>query len=151
MTTVVGYVRPAPEDRPDAADGAIIGYATRHELGMKRIHRDDPAEQGRPGFLAALDDLRDNQATGILVPSADHFSSFPRVRDALLRMIEQAGGRVYLADTDPTPLRRRAAAATTPEPGEPTDPRPGRVADLGVLPVQAVSNSTRFNDGEQPS
>ncbi len=108
MTTVVGYVRPAPQDRPGAADGAIIGYATRHNLTMKRIHRDDPAEPGqgrRPGFLAALDDLHEGRATGVLVPSAEHLSPVPHVQQALVRLVEEAGGRIYPADSEPPPLR----------------------------------------------
>ncbi len=122
MTTVVGYVRPAPGERPGAADGAIIGYATRHDLGMKRIHRDDPAEPGqarRPGFLAALDDLHAGRASGVLIPSAEHLSPVPHVQEALVRLVEEAGGRMYFADSDRAPLRRQYASE---DPGVPTQP-----------------------------
>ncbi len=122
VTTVVGYVRPTPGDRPGAADGAIIGYATRHDLAMKRIHRDDPAEPGqgrRPGFLAALDDLHEGRATGVLVASADHLSPVPQVEEALVRLVEEAGGRMYLADSDPAPLRRQYASHDPSRPAQP--------------------------------
>ncbi len=100
-TVVVGYVRPTPDERPGAADGAIIGYATRHDFAMKRIHRDDPAEPGRPGFLAVLDDLREGRATGVLVASADHLSPVPQVQDTLVQLVKDAGGDLYLADSEP--------------------------------------------------
>ncbi len=156
MITVVGYVRPAPGDRPGAADGAIIGYATRHNLAMKRIHRDDPTEPGqarRPGFLAALEDLREYRATGVLLPSADHLSPVPHVQDALIRLVEETGGRIYLADTDTTPLRRQHVACaeqSTRAPTAPLNPRPGLVADPGVLPAQAVPNTGHNDHGATP-
>ncbi len=150
-STVVGYVRPAPEERPGAADGAIIGYATRHGLAMAHIHRDEPAEAGqtrRSGFLAALDDLREHRTASVLIASLDHLSPVPYVRDALIRLVEEAGGRVYLAVPNPHPC-----AGTEPPAGPvragtdgATHPRPGRVADPGVLPAQAVSSNRPVSD-----
>lgn len=149
---VVGYVRSAPDDRPGAADGTILAYATRHELGMNRIHRDDRSEPDRAGFLAVLDDVRTNRANGVLIASADHLSPVPRVREALARLIEQAGGRLYLADSDPAALRRQVAIGhQTTVAAVPTDPRPGQVVDYRVLPAQAVPNLTRTGEnGKTP-
>ena len=140
---VVGYVRPTPGDRPGAADGAIIGYATRHDLAMKRIHRDDPAEPGqgrrprvprRPGRPARGPGHWRTRRVGRspLPGAAGGGSPCPaglggRRPDVPGRLRPcPAAPAVRLARSEPTSAARLMS------------PRPGRVADLGVLPASAV-------------
>ncbi|MFI5959244.1 hypothetical protein [Cryptosporangium sp. NPDC051539] len=58
----------------------------------------------RSGFAAALADVRERRADGVLLLDVAHLSWHPDIRDSLTYLVEDAGGRLFVAD-EPAQVR----------------------------------------------
>ncbi|SHN44485.1 recombinase family protein [Cryptosporangium aurantiacum] len=106
-TTVVGYLRPP---RAGAVDShaeleALRRYAEDRALELRHVYADAigpgaiTGRRGeRSGFAAALADVRERRADGVLLLDVAHLSWHPDIRDSLAYLVEDAGGRLFVAD-----------------------------------------------------
>lgn len=99
---VHGYVRMAEPDKATIALACkdISSYCrlSGYRLGSIFIDRDVPDHVfARTGFTNLLDAMREAQVHAVVVPTLDHLSPEPFVRDALLRMIELLTVQVFTA------------------------------------------------------
>ncbi|TQS42410.1 recombinase family protein [Cryptosporangium phraense] len=100
-TTVVGYLRPHA-----AADHeALRRYAEDRALELRHVYADASgpnATRGprgvRTGFAAALADVRERRADGVLLLDVGHLSWHPDIRDSMTYLVEDAGGQLFVAD-----------------------------------------------------
>lgn len=99
-----GYVRTLLPD-PAGLEGTaqqIRDFALRTGIELQHVFRDvgttAPDEPFMPGFVAALDDLRERHADAIIIPSPGHLSLLPDVRRWMTRMIREHGGQLIVMD-----------------------------------------------------
>ena len=106
---VYGYIRLASNDPPDRRGclaRELSSYAEREGLTLADVFTDrDTANSDQPGraaFLVMVQALRHPDVYGVLIPSLQHFSRFPGVRQAMCALIElQTGARVVPIDQPP--------------------------------------------------
>jgi DNA invertase Pin-like site-specific DNA recombinase len=105
----VGYLRSSRPGGPipDEASEPISSYVAANALSLRCVYRDDQRPGDRRGrrtaFAAALADVREGRADGVLVPDLAHLSTHPDIRDSLAFLITEAGGRLFIADDRPQP------------------------------------------------
>ncbi|GAA3394466.1 recombinase family protein [Cryptosporangium minutisporangium] len=113
-TTVVGYLRPPRTGDPNsiADHEALRRYAEHRALELRHVYADavgPKANRGkrgeRTGFAAALADVRERRAEGVLLLDVAHLSWHPDVRDSLAYLVEDAGGRLFVAEESHDPAR----------------------------------------------
>ena len=109
-TTVVGYVRPHrsgvnKSNDPTADHEALRRYAADRALELRHVYADAPgrgARRGprgeRSGFAAALADIRERRADGVLLLDVAHLSWHPDIRDSLAYLVTEAGGQLFVAE-----------------------------------------------------
>jgi DNA invertase Pin-like site-specific DNA recombinase len=105
---LVGYARVSSEGQLDGfgldvQERIIREWAGRYDLRLTTLHRDgavrgttDAVE--RAGLTAALTDLRDGRADGLIVATLDRLARKLTVQEAILGMAWQHGARVFTAD-----------------------------------------------------
>jgi hypothetical protein len=98
----VGYVRsPYPNARKhDEYVVAVESYADTHSMRLLCVFRDDGAPYlaaQRSGFTRVIAELSAGNAAAVIVPAVYHLSWLPEVRVTLTRIIQNAGGRLYIA------------------------------------------------------
>jgi hypothetical protein len=109
-TTVVGYLRPhcgsdtTPSD-PAADHEALRRYAADRALELRHVYADTPGRGAlrrprgvRRGFAAALADVRERRADGVLLLDVEHLSAHPDIRDSLAYLVADAGGQLFIAE-----------------------------------------------------
>jgi hypothetical protein len=99
-----GYVRTLLPD-PAGLEGVaqeVRQFAARTGLSLRHVFRDvgttGPDEPFLPGFVAALDDLRERDADAVVIPSPGHLSLLPDVRRWMVRLIRENGGLLIVMD-----------------------------------------------------
>lgn len=123
---VVGYVRPActQNDVHGTAYGfgaQLVRTADRHGLHLVRIH-EDPAPvtaRARPGLARAIADVARADACAVIVPTMEHLSVIPEVREVLCGVLTALGAHVValdVAEGPDAPLlpRNRSLAGLVP-------------------------------------
>ncbi|NUK09497.1 recombinase family protein [Streptomyces lunaelactis] len=107
---LVAYIRVSTEKQLDGygldvQEKAVRAWARQagHRLG-RPIYRDEGRSgtlesAERPGLAAALTEVEDGRAQGILVPALDRFARTLVVQEAILAQIWKHGGRAFTADT----------------------------------------------------
>lgn len=106
-TTVVGYLRPhRTGDRASLADHeALRRYAEDRALELRHVYADASGRDTlrgprgeRSGFAAALADVRERRAEGVLLLDVEHLSWHPDIRDSLAYLVAHAGGTLIVAE-----------------------------------------------------
>jgi DNA invertase Pin-like site-specific DNA recombinase len=112
-TTVVGYLRPhrggdsasSASNDADADHEALRRYAAERALELRHVYADRPgrgAVRGprgeRSGFAAALADVRERRADGVLLLDVADLSWHPDIRDSLAYLVADAGGQLFVAE-----------------------------------------------------
>jgi DNA invertase Pin-like site-specific DNA recombinase len=108
-TTVVGYLRPHRSSDnasdPSADHEALRRYAADRALELRHVYADAPgrgARRGprgqRSGFAAALAEVRERRADGVLLLDVAHLSWHPDIRDSLAYLVADAGGQLFVAE-----------------------------------------------------
>ena len=88
----------------DVQERAIHAWARANGHRVAAIHRDEGVSgtadsADRPGLLAALNDLRDGRARGLVVARLDRLARALTVQEAVLGEVWRHGGVVFSADT----------------------------------------------------
>jgi hypothetical protein len=123
MTTVVGYLRPrATGGVPElVATEELSRLAASRSLTLGPIYIDETARVDqrarRVGFTAALADIRERRAEGVLLLDIGDLSWHRDIRDTLAFLVSEAGGTLY-------------AGGDRPRPASPDAQRPGRALPL---------------------
>lgn len=102
MTTVVGYLRPRPVAvPPPGLRERFARAAAAHSLTLTAVYTDEAPAAGsrghRSGFTAALADVRERRADGVLLLNRDDLSWHPDIRDSLVFLVTEAGGQLFVA------------------------------------------------------
>lgn len=98
-----GYVRVGLADRPNLID-ELRAHSKREGLTLAHVftdrYEDGPEQFERHGFSALVNALKRPGVYGVLVPSLDHLSRFPGVRQAMCTLIQlETGARILAMDT----------------------------------------------------
>ena len=113
-TTVVGYLRQhrsgtSTSSDPSAGHEALRRYAADRALELRRVYADAPgrgARRGprgeRSGFAAALAEVRERRADGVLLLDVADLSWHPDIRDSLAFLVAEAGGQLFVAEESAT-------------------------------------------------
>jgi DNA invertase Pin-like site-specific DNA recombinase len=121
-TTVVGYLRPhRPGDNDSIAHHeALRRYAEDRAFELRHVYADatgpdaTPGPRGqRSGFAAALADVREQRADGVLLLDVAHLSWHPDIRDSLAYLVQNAGGRLFVAEVAADQAPHDSALAET--------------------------------------
>ena len=99
----VGYIK---TEYPDLAavkrwKGRIQRYCAAKELPLGAIYVDNgmaSSEMVRAGFAALLVDLSQTEAGAVVIPSLEHLSDEPIVREALRAQILRSGAIILALD-----------------------------------------------------
>jgi len=101
-----GYVRTLLAD-PASLEGTareVRDFAQRTGMELRYVFRDvgttAPDQPYLPGFVAALEEMRERRAGAVVIPSPGHLSLLPDVRRWMAHMIRDGGW--------PTPRHGRA-------------------------------------------
>ncbi len=105
---LVGYVRVSSEGQLDGLGldvqtRIVREWTRRHGHRLVQVHSDG-AIRGttdavdRPGLTAALRELQEHRADGLIVATIDRLARRLTVQEAILAMVWQHGGRVFTAD-----------------------------------------------------
>jgi DNA invertase Pin-like site-specific DNA recombinase len=103
-----GYLRAtvAPGDEVEGLELRLHELAEQEGFCFAATFRENrPGERGALSELTA--ELRRAEARHVVVPSLEHISRHPRVRDELLEQLrEEAGAHVWTADRTVSPVCR---------------------------------------------
>jgi len=111
---VYGYLRVGPAASPRCTErltSELRAHAKCEGLTLAHVfadHYEDGSEQfQRNGFSALVDALKRPGVYGVLVPSLDHFSRFPGVRQAMCTLTQlETGVRVLVMNNVGEELRQ---------------------------------------------
>src|SRR5882724_6212849 len=102
----IGYVRCSTEEQalgPEAQRKALQGYCTSHGIVLAAVFEDlgvsGAAElDKRPGLVAALGALAEQDAGLLLVHKRDRLARDPMVAGMVTRLVERGGSKVHAAE-----------------------------------------------------
>lgn len=106
---LIGYIRVSTDGQLDGygldvQETALKAWAKANGHRIVRIERDEgvsgtTAHEERPGLSAALADIADGEADGLLIPRLDRLARAVATQEAALAHVWHSGGRVFATDS----------------------------------------------------